>query len=72
MSMFLKPRKDGESVDVYVGKGINGKKFNGDKMRKADGTKTYNHLNLKREGGDYVSKGKSSLFRPAGVPGKLK
>jgi len=72
MGMFLNPRKDGKSVDVYVGKGINGQKFKGSNMRNADGTKTYTHLNLKREGSNYVSKGKSSLFRPAGVPGKLR
>lgn len=72
MGMFLKPRKDGKSVDVYVGKGIDGQKFKGKSMRSADGTKTYTHLNLKREGGNYVSKGKSSLLRPSGVPGKLK
>jgi hypothetical protein len=71
MGMFLKPSKSGKSLNVYVGKGINGRPFDGKKLTGKSGTKQYSHLNLEQRGGSYVSRPKGgSLYRAAGQRGK--
>ncbi len=71
MGMFLKPSKSGKSVNVYVGKGINGRAFNGDAKRNKSGAKTYSHLNFEKKGSNYVSRPKGgSVYRAAGQKGK--
>jgi len=71
MGMFFKPRKSGESLDIYVGKGINGKKFDGYKLVSPGGAKTYTHLNFVREGSEFVSRPRGeSVYRAAGQKGE--
>lgn len=71
MGMFLKPSKSGKSVNVYVGKGVNGKPFKGNRMRDASGAKAYTHLNLIKKGSNYVSRPKGgSVFRVGGQRGR--
>jgi hypothetical protein len=71
MGMFLKPSKSGKSLNVYVGKGINGRAFDGKRLTSKSGAKQYSHWNFQREGNAYVSgpNGKS-LFRAPGQRGK--
>jgi len=71
MGMFMKPSKSGKSLNVYVGKGLNGRPFDGKKFTDKSGAKAYSHLNFAKKGTDYVSRPKGgSVFRAAGQRGK--
>ena len=71
MGMFLKPSKSGKSLNVYVGKGISGRAFDGKSLASKSGAKQYSHWNFKKEGDAYVSRPKGkTLFRAAGQRGK--
>lgn len=63
---FLKPGKDG-SLDVWVGKGIAGERFDGSKLKNSSGAQTYTHLNFERKGSEFVSRRDGgSVYRAAG------
>jgi hypothetical protein len=69
--MFLKPSQSGKSLNVYVGKGISGRPFDGKKSTGASGAKSYSHLNFEKRGSAYVSRPNGgSVFRAAGQRGK--
>lgn len=71
MGMFMKPSKSGKSVNVFVGKGINGGAFDGKKLTGKSGAKSYSHLNFEKKGSAFVSRPKGgSVFRAGGSKGK--
>jgi hypothetical protein len=66
----MKPSKSGKSLHAFVGTGINGKPFDGSKMKSGSGAKTYSHLNFVKKGNAFVSRPAGrSVFRAAGQSG---
>jgi hypothetical protein len=67
MGFFIKPSSDKKSAGLFTGPGINGKKFDGDKLKNANNERSYAHLEGKRVGKDFVF-GPGSLKRAPGTP----
>lgn len=71
-----KDKNNPRKLNVYSGPGIkDGEKFDGRKMKDADGAKNYTHYALYQQGSDkngsYLLKGGHNVARPSGVNGKI-
>lgn len=71
-----KDKNNSRKLNVYSGPDIkDGEKFDGNKMKDADGAKNYTHYTLYQQGNDkdgsYLLKGGHNVARPSGVNGKI-